>query len=119
MADVVTWGEESAWKVADIVIASTNTILQATIVILSLAGYSTFSLPPVAALGTGLTFALISKKMANFSAHQKDCRGFILWHTWWHLWLPAGAIVGQLLLYEDCDWLGKCCDCCTNAIEIM
>ena len=108
MADVVTWGERSAWKIADILIASTNTCLQALIVVLSAAGFSSFPYPPVVALAVGLLLSLASRFMAKEAVKINDCHGFLFWHSWWHFWLPAGAIVGQMLLYDSCDWLDEC-----------
>jgi predicted membrane channel-forming protein YqfA (hemolysin III family) len=98
MADVVTWGHDSAWKRVDVFIASLNMCLQALLLLLCLAGFSTFPRLPVLALGAGFAGSAYARVKAMHAAEEYKCSDFLYWHSLWHWFLPAGAITGQCIL---------------------
>ena len=101
MGDVATWEEESVWKRADVFLASVNTCLQAVIIALSMAGYSTFPLSAMATLTAGLVLSLFARVQARQAVRRGDMRDFFVWHGWWHVLLPSGAIAAQLLCPDE------------------
>ena len=114
MADAVTWGQpQSIWKKIDVAFASTNTLLQIVIVILCLMGMASFPPAPVACLGVGIFSGLFFKQRGAEAQREHDCTAYLRWHTLWHLSIPLGALLGQLVLYEECDWSASCP--CMNA----
>ena len=104
MADVETWGRPSGWKVADRVMATSNTLLQMGVVVLCCLGYSEFPLESPACLGTGVVLALICKQRSAAAVRRGDCEAYLWWHSLWHYLLPAGAVAGQLVLHRPCDY---------------
>ena len=104
MADVETWGRPSAWRVADRVFATTNTVLMATVVLLGMLGHTHFATESVACLGSGVAVGLVCKQRASAAMARADCDGFLLWHSLWHYTLPFGAILGQLVIHRACDY---------------
>lgn len=120
MSDVETWGRPSRWKSADRVLATCNTLLQLFLVVLSWSrqaytGVATFPAPAIAALSTGVGVALVCKHRAAAAMGRRDRPAFVWWHSAWHYTLPAGAVVGQLLLHRPCDYaslgFGANCAC--------
>ena len=61
MGDVWTWGYESPWKMADVLLATTNSVLQGVIVLMSAAGFAHFPPASPALLGVSLAVALFCK----------------------------------------------------------
>ena len=115
MGDVETWGRPSAWKFADRVMATTNTVLQILVVVLGCSGYAKFPVESVACLGTGVGVGLFCKHRGSVAFERGDCEAFLRWHSAWHYVLPLGAILGQLVLHRPCDYamppphgLGSC-----------
>ena len=104
MADVQTWGRRSAWKTADRVIATVNTLLQVAVVVLCCMGYSNFPIESPLCLGTGVALALVCKQRSAAALRRGDCDAYLLWHSAWHYFLPAGAVLGQLVLHRRCDY---------------
>ena len=112
LADVETWCRpSSAWKSADLLLATCNTLACVAIALLAAAGHATFPAEATACLGTGVLLGLICKRCAAAASRRGDCDGFLRWHTAWHLSIPAGAIAGQLLLHRACDWRRGGCGC--------
>lgn len=104
MADVETWGRPSAWKMADRVLAVTNTLLQVCVVALSCLGYSHFPIESPSCLGIGVLLALVCKQRSSAAMSRADCDAYLMWHSLWHYILPSGAILGQLVLHRSCDY---------------
>jgi hypothetical protein len=104
MSDVETWGRPSAWKAADTLLATVNSLLQISIVVLASLGHATFPPEPVGVLGASIAIALVCKWRSAAAVRRSDCDAFLRWHSAWHYTLPAGAIVGQLMLHRRCDW---------------
>ena len=113
MGDVETWGRSSAWKSADRVLATTNTVLQIVIVGLACAGVPErpFPLEAVAALATGVVGALACKQRAASALQRVDVHAYMRYHSGWHYVMCLGAIVAQLLLHRRCDYAAAGCAC--------
>lgn len=100
MGDVVTWGYESHWKTADVLLATTNSALQAIIVLMSLAGFAHFPPASPALLGVSLVVALFCKHRGTEARERGECDSYLWWHTAWHLTLPLGALIASQILLE-------------------
>lgn len=98
MGDVVTWGYESWWKTADVCLAVFNTILQAVIVFMAFEDIAHFPPVPPIVHGVSLIVALTCKRLGGLARARGDCHGFLRWHTAWHLTLPIGAGIAQLMI---------------------
>eukprot|EP00966_Prymnesium_polylepis_P122553 2833209-Prymnesium_polylepis.1 len=100
MGDVATWGYTSRWKTADVVLATTNTVLQGIIVVMAFAGAAHFPPASPALLGFSLAVALFCKQRGSAARARGDCDGYLWWHTAWHLTLPLGAAIASQVLLE-------------------
>jgi hypothetical protein len=98
MGDVVTFGRQSAWQRLDVTLAITNTVVQIMLVLAQCWGFFAMPIVPSSALGIGLLVALACKRRAVLAIAREDCGGYLLWHTAWHVMLPLGALIGQLML---------------------
>ena len=98
MGDTQTWGRPSCWKTADILLATTNTALQFVLVLLHVLGPMSFPRDMVCVFTASLLLALYCKRRAGRAFANRERDAYLRWHTAWHLILPAGAIIGMLLL---------------------
>ena len=98
MGDTHTWGRPSCWKWADILLATTNTALQFVLVLLHMLGPMSFPRDMVGVFTASLLLALYCKRRAGRAFANRERDAYLRWHTAWHLILPAGAIIGMLLL---------------------
>ena len=98
MGDTQTWGRPSCWKTADILLATTNTALQFVLVLLHTLGPMSFPRDMVCVFTASLLLALYCKRRAGRAFANRERDAYLRWHTAWHLILPAGAIIGMLLL---------------------
>jgi hypothetical protein len=48
--------------------------------------------------------ALFCKQRSSAALARSDCESFLKWHSLWHYILPLGAVLGQLLLHQPCDY---------------
>ncbi len=62
MGDVVTWGRPSVWKSIDVVMATTNTLIQLAIVGAQCAGWLRMPTLPCIVHAVGIVAALICKR---------------------------------------------------------
>ena len=98
MGDVVTWGRPSRWKTADRVLATTNTLVTSSLIPGAL-GLMHFPLASVVVLAVGIVAALLCKRRATLAiSAATNCREYLIFHSLWHLILPAAATIAQLLL---------------------
>ena len=106
MADTITWSQpKSIWKKIDILIATLNVLLQIAIVILSIAGFSTFTFNPVICLGISIIAGILFKCYSAEAMRKDNLDAYIYWHAHWHISIPLGACLGQIMLYKSCDWM--------------
>ena len=98
MADTHTFGYPSAWRAADSYVATFNTLLQFILVLLQVLGPMSFPRKMVAVFTTSLLVAIWCKRRAVAAFKRRDRDAYLVWHALWHVVLPAGAIIGQLLL---------------------
>ena len=98
MADVECWGRPSSWKAVDRLVATTNTLLQFALVLLHLLGPMSFPRDMVSVFTVSLLVAVACKRRAALALQRRDRDAYLRWHTAWHVVLPAGAVIGQLLL---------------------
>ena len=98
MADTHTFGYPSAWRAADSYVATFNTILQFVLVVLQVIGPMSFPRDMVCVFTASLLLALYCKRRAGRAFANRERDAYLRWHTAWHLILPAGAIIGMLLL---------------------
>ena len=68
------------------------------LVLLQLLGPMSFPRDMVAVFTSSLLLALWCKRRAVAALERRDCDAYLRWHTGWHIILPAGAVIGQLLL---------------------
>lgn len=100
MGDYHTWGVWSRWKAADIVLATTNTLLQMGIVAMAMLGYAEFPPEAPTTLGVSLVIALCCKRRGSAAVARRDCAGFLRWHALWHYTLPLGAFIASQYLLQ-------------------
>ena len=100
MGDVYTWGVWSRWKAADIILATTNTLLQFLLVAMGICGYAAFPPEAPALLALSLAIALFCKARGTAAVARGDCARFLLYHSLWHYTLPLGAGISSQLLLE-------------------
>ena len=98
MADTHTFGRPSKWRAADSYIATFNTLLQFILVLLQVIGPMSFPRDMVCVFTASLLLALYCKRRAGRAFANRERDAYLRWHTAWHLILPAGAIIGMLLL---------------------
>jgi len=98
MGDTYTWGHASCWKTADVLAATTNTLLQFALVLLHVLGPMSFPRDMVSVFTVSLVAAVVCKRRAALALQRRDRDAYLRWHTAWHVVLPAGAVIGQLLL---------------------
>ena len=99
MGDVVTWGRPSRWKTADRVLATTNTLVTSSLIPFGALGLMHFPLASVVVLAVGIVAALLCKRRATLAiSAATNCREYLIFHSLWHLILPAAATIAQLLL---------------------
>jgi len=112
MSDVETWGRPSVWKATDLLLATTNSLLQIGIVIVSFLSDATFPLESVGCLATGVLIALACKQRSATAMRNGHCDAYLRWHAAWHYSLPTFAIIGQAVLHRACDYsLEASCAC--------
>jgi len=107
MNDVHTWADQkSAWKVLDVLIASSLTSLQLFLIALNARGLTHFPERLAMAYGCVLAAALYTKRRSSVALMEaKNGDEFLFWHTIWHLILPVGAILLMLAMdWEIFEW---------------
>ena len=106
MADVESFGcrGPNRWKAVDRVFATTNTLLMCVVVLLSVRGHSHFAPRSVTCLGSGVVAGLFCKLRGSAALVRSDRDAYLLWHSLWHYTLPLGAILGQLVIHQPCDY---------------
>ena len=100
------------WKATDLLLATTNLLLQLAIVITTCLGGATFPIESYGCLGTGVLVALACKQRAATAMRNGQCDAYLRWHAAWHYSLPIFAVAGQAVLHRACDYsLEASCAC--------
>ena len=90
-------GPAVAVETADRVLATTNTLVTSSLIPFGVLGLMHFPLASVVVLAVGIVAALLCKRRATISA-ATNRREYLIFHSLWHLILPAAATIAQLLL---------------------
>ena len=97
MADVVSFGTSSRWKVADALGAGSTFFTCATLVPFTWSGDLNFSGAMLRGFSVTMAVAAYCKHRSSIALREgrRDATrapgSFVLWHTLWHLTLPVGS----------------------------